>query len=134
VAPGIPDVAEKELMKKLVTTYGKTWHTWHTDQGKSLPLGVPQLMMGFTADGQHDAKMVAERDKRLGVDSAAKRKDREDIAAPPIDPGADAWQKGKVVQLADPTGLAHPQHGASAPTPASAPASGAQPAASGSKP
>jgi len=108
VAPGIPDVAEKELMKKLIGTHGKTWHTWHTwhtDQGKSLPLGVPQLMMGFTADGQHNAAMVvAERDRRLGVDSAAKRKDRQDIPAPAIDAGADAWQKGKVVQIADPTG------------------------------
>ena len=114
VAPGIPDVAEKELMKKLITTYGKTWHTWHTDQGKQLPLGVPQLMMGFTADGQHDTKMVAERDKRFGIDSAAKRKEREDIAAPAIDPGADAWQKGQVVQLADPTG-SHARHGPSHP-------------------
>jgi hypothetical protein len=114
VAPGIPDIAEKELMKKLVGTYGKTWHTWHTDQGKALPLGVPQLMMGFTADGQHDAAMVAERDSRLKVDSAAKRKQREDIAAPAIDPGADAWQKGNVVQLADPTGASHARHGAQA--------------------
>ncbi|WP_332394531.1 OBAP family protein [Ralstonia sp. 1B3] len=48
VAPGIPEPAEKELMKKLVGTYGKTWHTWHTDLDKQLPLGVPQLMMGFT--------------------------------------------------------------------------------------
>jgi hypothetical protein len=136
VAPGIPDVAEKELMKKLVTTYGKTWHTWHTDQGKSLPLGVPQLMMGFTADGQHDPRMVAERDKRFGIDSAAKRKDREDIAAPPIDPGADAWQKGRVVQLTDAMG-SHAQHASSAATPAqgaSAPASAGQPAASGPRP
>ncbi len=70
VAPGIPAVAEKELMEKLVGTYGKTWHTWHTDAGLALPLGVPQLMMGFTADGQVDAAMVAARDQRLGVSSA----------------------------------------------------------------
>ena len=110
VAPGIPEAAEKELMKKLVGTYGKTWHTWHTDAGKNLPLGVPQLMMGFTAEGQHDPAMVAERDQRLGVDSAARRRQREDIAAPPIDPGADAWQRGKVWQVEDPTGGPHP-HG-----------------------
>ena len=107
VAPGIPDAAEKELMKKLVGTYGKTWHTWHTDAGKALPLGVPQLMMGFTAEGQHDPAMVAGRDKRLGVDSAAKRRQREDIAAPPIDPGADAWQRGEAWQVEDPTGAPH---------------------------
>jgi hypothetical protein len=99
VAPGIPEVAEKELMKKLIGTYGKTWHTWHTDAGKELPHGVPQLMMGFTADGQLDPAMLAERDKRLGVDSAARRRQREDIPAPAVDPGADAWQRGNVYQV-----------------------------------
>jgi hypothetical protein len=104
VAPGIPDVAEKELMEKLIGTYGKTWHTWHTDAEKRLPLGVPQLMMGFTADGQLDLGLVAARDKRLDIDSLAKRKDRENIPAPPIDQDADAWQRGKVIQIDDPTG------------------------------
>jgi hypothetical protein len=108
VAPGIPDVAEKELMEKLVGTYGKTWHTWHTDVDKRLPLGVPQLMMGFTADGQSDPAMVAARDQRLGVDSANKRRQRADIPAPPVDPGADAWQRGRVYQVPDPTGSHKP--------------------------
>ena len=107
VAPGIPQVAEHELMEKLVRTYGKTWHTWHTDQNKDLPLGVPQLMMGFTAEGQTDAAMVAERNKRLGVDEAAKRKDRESIPSPSVAAGADAWQSGKVLQIPDP---AHGTH------------------------
>jgi hypothetical protein len=110
-APGIPDAAEKELMKKLIGTYGKTWHTWHTDAEKTLPIGVPQLMMGFTADGQHDPAMIAARDKRFGIDSNAKRKDREDIPAPAVASGADAWQQGKVVQIADPAGN-HRAHGA----------------------
>jgi hypothetical protein len=113
IAPGIPDVAEKELMRKLVGTYGKTWHTWHTDADKQLPFGVPQLMMGFTADGQHDPAMVAARDRRMNVDSLAKRKEREDIPAPAIDPGADAWQRGHVIQIEDPTGSEH-AHGKSA--------------------
>ena len=121
IAPGIPQFAEQELMKKLVGTYGKTWHTWHTDQHKQLPLGVPQLMMGFTADGQADPAMVAERDRRLGVRSEDKRKSRESIEAPAIAPGADAWQQGRAVQLADPTGQqahAHSHGPASAPPPA----------------
>lgn len=109
VAPGIPGVAEHALMEKLVHTYGKTWHTWHTDLHKRLPLGVPQLMMGFTTDGQADAKMVAERDQRLGVDSASKKTDRADIVAPPIAPGADAWRQGNIIQIVDPTQTAH-QH------------------------
>lgn len=107
IAPGIPGVAEKELMKKLVGTYGKTWHTWHTDMDKALPLGVPKLMMGFTADGQADPAMVAARDKRFGVDSTAERKDREDIAAPPVDPDANGWQHGNAFQIADPAGDSH---------------------------
>ena len=107
VAPGIPDTAEHALMTKLVTTYGKTWHTWHTDRDKTLPLGVPQLMMGFTADGQIDEAMVEQRDRRMGIDFRQKRKQREDIAAEPVKAGADAWQDGKVVQIQDPTGSDH---------------------------
>ncbi|WP_050483133.1 OBAP family protein [Pseudomonas sp. Ant30-3] len=107
IAPGIPEVAEHALMEKLVNTYGKTWHTWHTDLNKELPLGVPQLMMGFTADGQADPKMVRERDNRFGINSSEKKKARADIPAPDIDAGADAWSKGNVIQLDDPTGSAH---------------------------
>lgn len=107
VAPGIPDVAEHALMEKLVGTYGKTWHTWHTDADKTLPLGVPQLMMGFTADGQANAAMVADRDRRMGIDSVGKRKDRESIAAPAVVEGADAWQQGHSYQIEDPAGGQH---------------------------
>ena len=113
IAPDIPAVAEHALMKKLVGTYGKTFHTWHTDQHKELPVGVPQLMMGFTADGQANAAMVEERDWRFGVRSTEKRKEREDIAAPAVAAGADAWQTGRAMQLPDPTGMPH------APAPAS---------------
>jgi hypothetical protein len=70
---------------------------------------VPQLMMGFTADGQADQAMVAARDQRFGIDSADKRKDREGIPAPAIDPAADGWKSGKTIQLRDWTGA---QHGA----------------------
>lgn len=109
VAPGIPQATEHALMNKLVRTYGKTWHTWHTDQQKSLPLGVPQLMMGFTDDGQLDPAILGERDQRFAIDSEQKRLDRKDIQRPKIDAGADAWQKGKIFQIKDPTG-AHVHH------------------------
>ncbi|MBT2342384.1 MULTISPECIES: OBAP family protein [Pseudomonas] len=109
IAPGIPQAAETRLMKNLVSTYGKTWHTWHTEQGQALPYGVPQLMMGFTADGQIDPQRVRERDSRMGVDSDARKRARAAIETPPIDAGADAWQKGQVWQIKDPTGThAHP--------------------------
>lgn len=99
IASGIPEAAEHEFMEKIAGTYGKTWHTWHTDQQKELPLGTPTLMMGFTQDGQADEQMVSERDKRFGVSSADNRQKRSDIDYPPIDPDADAWQKGVVIQL-----------------------------------
>ena len=77
-------------MKQLVGTYGKTWHTWQVDRGDQLPLGIPHLMMGFTADGQANPQMVADRDKGYGIFSEEKKKARAEIAAPPIQPGADA--------------------------------------------
>lgn len=107
IAPGIPAPAEHALMQKLVNTYGKTWHTWHTDQNKDLPLGVPQLMMGFTADGQANPTLVQQRDSRFGVNSANTRAARADIPTPPIDPGADAWRQGRIIQIEDPTGRVH---------------------------
>lgn len=107
IAPGIPAVAEHELMEKLVGTYGKTFHTWHTDMAKELPVGVPQVMMGFTADNQVDPALVAQRDARFDVSSEKKKADRADIESPAILPGADAWQSGKVVQIADPTAQGH---------------------------
>ena len=100
-APGLPDVAEKELMKKLVTTYGKTWHTWQVDRGDKLPLGLPKLMMGFTADGQGKPELVKKRDEDFGINSEAKKKSRADIPTHEIAPGADAWQSGKPFQIKD---------------------------------
>jgi hypothetical protein len=99
IAPGIPEIAEKEFMRKIAGTYGKTWHTWHSDQDVALPLGTPMLMMGFTQDGQANEQMVADRDRRFGVSSADNRESRADIEYPAIDPGADAWEKGNVVQV-----------------------------------
>ena len=86
-------------MKKLMGTYGKTWRTWQVDHTDRLPLGIPQLMMGFTADGQANPQMIADRNKGYGISSAEKKRVRAEIAAPPIHPGVDAWQKGELIQL-----------------------------------
>lgn len=100
VAPGLPEVAENELMEELVTTYGKTWHTWQVDRGDALPLGVPQLMMSFTEDGQVNEELVRARDEDVGVKTAEKRKAREKIPTREIASGADAWQqRGESVQI-----------------------------------
>jgi hypothetical protein len=98
-APDASESAEKDLMKVLIGTYGKTWHTWQVDRGDKLPLGIPQLMMAFTKDGQLDPKIAAARDALYSVSMAAKKAARADIADAKVDPGADAWQKGAPVQL-----------------------------------
>lgn len=99
VAPGIPEVAEHELMEKLVSTYGKTIHTWHTDQQRILPLGSPMIMMGFTKEGQLKQELLDERDKRFNISTAEKKKNREDIPMPAVDPLANAWEKGEIRQF-----------------------------------
>jgi len=99
IAPGIPEVAEHELMEKLVSTYGKTIHTWHTDQQRELPVGSPMIMMGFTKDGQLHQELLAARDKRFDISTADKRKNREDIPLPQVDPLANAWEKGEIRQF-----------------------------------
>jgi uncharacterized protein DUF1264 len=97
VAPGIPELAERAYFNDLVTTYGKTFHTWQYDRD-DFPYGVPQLMMGFTADGQVNEAMVRTRDQRLGVSSAARRASRSNIPMPDLTPGANTWENGKSVQ------------------------------------
>jgi hypothetical protein len=99
IAPGIPKVAEHELMEKLVSTYGKTIHTWHTDQQRGLPVGSPMIMMGFTKDGQLDQKLLKDRDERFDISTEENKKNREDIPMPAIVPGANAWEKGEIRQF-----------------------------------
>src|SRR5690606_28844247 len=87
--------AEHELMEKLVSTYGKTIHTWHTDQERTLPVGSPMIMMGFTKDGQLDRALLTDRDKRFDINSEEIKQKRNDIPMPSVDPMANAWERGK---------------------------------------
>ncbi|EIE23376.1 DUF1264-domain-containing protein [Coccomyxa subellipsoidea C-169] len=102
-APRVPVVAENEEMKKLVDTYGKTWHMWQVDRGDPLPLGPPQLMMAFTADNQLREDLVADRDARYGKNTAELREIRQQKLTVPSDAPSSAanhWQtsEGKAWQ------------------------------------
>lgn len=99
VTPGLPVAAENALMKKLITTYGKTWHTWHTHADENVPLGIPALMMSLTTDGQIDPELLEARERRLGVSLADIAARRAEIPTPEVAEGADAWQDGRVIQL-----------------------------------
>jgi hypothetical protein len=82
VAPGLPDVAEKAFFKRLVNSYGKTWHTWHTgrhdgEPGMDLPLGDPKLMWSFNREGECQESLKRDRDEAMGIDVAEKREQRQ---------------------------------------------------------
>jgi hypothetical protein len=81
-APGLPEAAEKAFFKLLVNSYGKTWHTWHThgsggQPGMDLPYGDPKLMWSFNRDGECDDDLRRDRDDAMGIDTSAKRADRQ---------------------------------------------------------
>jgi hypothetical protein len=56
VAPGLPEIADKELMQSKMNSYGKTWHTWNTGHGNqggdAMPLGEPALAWSFNRFGE----------------------------------------------------------------------------------
>jgi Protein of unknown function (DUF1264) len=97
VAPGIPELAERAYLKDLVSTYGKTFHTWQVDRD-DFPYGIPQLMMAFTEDGQVNEAALDARDRRLGVSWRERRRKRADIPMPDVAPGANSWETGRSVQ------------------------------------
>jgi len=96
-APGVPEFAEHAYLEDLVTTYGKTFHTWQYDRD-DFPYGIPQLMMGLTEDGQVHEDLVRARDRRLGISTADKRRKRADIPTPDVLSGANFWEGGRTVQ------------------------------------
>ena len=83
VAPGIPQAAEKSLMKTKMNSYGKTWHVWSTGMaghaGDKLPMGDPMLAWSFSRDGEALPGMVEKRDKTMGIDSERIRRDRAEL-------------------------------------------------------
>lgn len=84
VAPGLPDVAEHAMLKELMNSYGKTWHTWHTgrydgEPGHPLPHGDAMLMWSFNADGEMDERMAEHRNTAMGIDRGKKRQQRQDL-------------------------------------------------------
>lgn len=86
VAPGLPDAAEKALMKKLLNGYGKTWHVWHTgrhdgEPGHDLPLGEPMLMWSFNRERECDESLKRHRNQAMGIDVDKKYRDRQDLVA-----------------------------------------------------
>ncbi|KAF2489750.1 DUF1264-domain-containing protein [Lophium mytilinum] len=95
------EAAETAEMEEVVHLYGKVYHLWQTDRGDKVPLGPPQLMGSYTAEGQMEGvkeggfeKLVGGRDERFGEDWRRKREIREGIEVPEISGEADVmWKK-----------------------------------------
>ncbi|UAB84404.1 OBAP family protein [Zunongwangia sp. SCSIO 43204] len=83
VAPGLPAVADKELMESKMNSYGKTWHVWSTGNadgdGDKIPLGDPKLAWSFNRDGEAKPGLVEKRDNEMDIDSREKRQERKDL-------------------------------------------------------
>jgi hypothetical protein len=83
VAPGLPEVAEKELMQSKMNSYGKTWHTWNTWHGNAggdtLPLGEPALAWSFNRFGEAAPSLAESRDERMGISTEERRRQRQDL-------------------------------------------------------
>ena len=84
IAPGIPEAAEKALMKGKINSYGKTWHVWNTgsrkQRGDPLPLGDAALAWSFNRDGEANPGLVETRDRELDVDTQKARRSRSELA------------------------------------------------------
>jgi Protein of unknown function (DUF1264) len=88
IAPSMKPDEELAFMKALLTTWGKTWHTW-PDPSTPVPMGEPLLMWAVTGDGQIDQRVLAARDKEFQVEAAKIRAGRCD---------AIGWEVPKVSQ------------------------------------
>jgi hypothetical protein len=75
IAPGLEAEEEKKFMNMILTTWGKTWHTW-PDAKTAVPLGEPLLIWSLMGDGQADESVVAKRDKDFNVSTANIRERR----------------------------------------------------------
>ncbi len=85
IAPGLPEPGEKQLMKKKMNSYGKTWHVWMTDSngkaGDKLPFGDPHLAWSFNRDGEAQPGMVETRDQRMSISTSDVRNSRHDLVS-----------------------------------------------------
>ena len=74
IAPSMKPADELAFMKALLTTWGKTWHTW-PDPRTPIPLGEPLLMWSIGRDDVMDQRVLEARDRQFRV-SAAKLRER----------------------------------------------------------
>ncbi|KAL5751656.1 hypothetical protein ACOSQ2_022163 [Xanthoceras sorbifolium] len=99
--PGIPGPIERQDLEKVCKTYGKTIHFWQIDRGDNLPVGLPQIMMALTRDGQLYPNLAQDVEERYGISFEKERENRAYMMGPEkgIHPLANAAGKGLKTNL-----------------------------------
>ncbi|KAK1379466.1 oil body-associated protein 1A [Heracleum sosnowskyi] len=94
--PGVPGPIQRQDLDKVAKTYGKVIHFWQVDKGDDLPLGIPQVMMALTRDGQLYNNLKQDVETRYNVCFDSERENRKSMTGPMhgIHPMANAGGKG----------------------------------------
>jgi hypothetical protein len=75
IAPEMTIEDETKFMRQILTTWGKTWHTW-PDPQTPVPLGEPLLMWALSGDGQAIEAVIRQRDRQFNVSNSDIRRRR----------------------------------------------------------
>ncbi|XHG04626.1 hypothetical protein AWENTII_007878 [Aspergillus wentii] len=101
------EAAETAEMEDIIPIYGKVYHLWQVDRGDPVPMGPPELMTSFISEEKVQIahpeglkSMVADRDRRFGVDHEVKAEKRKHIPAIEKHPDADSiWQNADLKNI-----------------------------------
>ncbi|GER27857.1 hypothetical protein STAS_03591 [Striga asiatica] len=80
--PGVPGPIQRQDLEKAAKTYGKVIHFWQVDRGDALPLGIPQIMMAITRDGQLYENLAEDVERRYNVKFGEEREKRVNMEGP----------------------------------------------------
>ncbi|CAN7065101.1 unnamed protein product [Brassica rapa subsp. trilocularis] len=99
--PGVPEPIQRQDLEIVAKTYGKVYHFWQVDLGHELPIGLPNIMMAVTRDGQLYPEMVKETEKKFGISIDKERESRAYMTGPDhgIHPLANGGGKGLKLEM-----------------------------------
>jgi len=96
LAPGIPEVAETQVMQELANTYGKAIHFWEAQD--PLPYGPPKLIVTMCTDEVQrkfaEASVWQHKDLSTGTVSRDKAEKRAGLEYRERMAGSDQWERG----------------------------------------
>eukprot|EP00850_Spirogloea_muscicola_P019697 SM000197S05440 [mRNA] locus=s197:65384:66759:+ [translate_table: standard] len=99
--PGVPTTVELKELDRYAKTYGKGWQLWQFDEGDPLPVGVPDLLMAFTHDGQllPEVRKAYENKHNISVEGLKKARGHIEGPSGGVDPLANSWETGKSIKV-----------------------------------